>query len=186
MAVVPDRPTAEQVAGNLRLAGFPQEALSIVEVTQDEDEELQEHIDETSEGIREVAVGAVKGAFWGTLLGLVLGVVTLYIPGVNVISPVVLLALFGGSGAFVGTLAGAFGSEVTSELVIQRYGMALREGQAVIRVTAPSAEAARKAEALLHTAGATNINAYMQDASRLRDVPAIRTAPGVRNVSRRK
>ena len=174
MGVVPNRSAAEQVVGNLRLAGFPQDVVSLIVVTREEPEALEEVDDQSGEGAREVASGIARGAAIGGTAGLVAGLATLAIPGIGpVVGWGVLLALFGGSGLFVGALSGAFASESVSDEIINRYGMALREGQGVISVTAPDAETAKLAEEVLTTSGASNVNSYMEDLSEVTDEPGI-------------
>jgi uncharacterized membrane protein len=140
---------------------------------------LEQVADQHGEGAGIVVSSVLKGAGIGAVIGLVLGIGTLFVPGLQVLSSGILVALFVGSGAFVGALSGAFASEDTSEEVINRYGMALREGQAVIRVLAPNADIAKDAENMLTAAGATNVNSYLQDDTKLTD------APGVEEVSSR-
>jgi hypothetical protein len=102
------------------------------------------------------------------------GLATLAIPGIGpVVGAGALLALFGGGGAFVGALSGAFSTEDVSSQVVERYGMALREGQAVICVSAPNAETAKQAEEVLTSLGASNINSYMEDVSSVTDTPGL-------------
>ena len=179
LGVAANRPSAEQIVGNLRLAGFGQEQVSLIMVTQEEPEALEDVDDQTGEGAAEVAGGAARGAAIGGTAGIVAGLASLAIPGLGpVVGAGALLGLFGGGGAFVGALTGAFSTEKVSNQVIERYGMALREGQAVISVTASDAETAKQAEAVLAGAGATNINSYMEDVSSVTD------APGVDDVSK--
>jgi hypothetical protein len=173
MGVAPNRPAGERMVGNLRLRGFPQDQVALIVVRRDEAEELEQVADQTGEGAGDVAKSATKLALIGALVGLVLGFVTLYIPGLQVISPVILIALFVGSGAFVGALAGAFAEEEIPGQIVNRYGMALREGQALIRVTAPDADTAKRAERLLAAAGASNINSYIEDDSSVTDLPGV-------------
>lgn len=178
LGVAANRPAAEQIVGNLRLAGFAQEQVSLIMVTQEEPEALEEVGDQTGEGVAEVATGAAKGAALGGATGLLAGLAAFAIPGIGpVVGAGALLALFGGGGAVVGTLTGAFSTENVSNQVVERYGMALREGQALISVSAPDADAARRAEEVLANAGASNINSYMED------VTAVTDAPGVTDVS---
>ena len=169
MGVVPNRPVAERVIGNLRLAGFPQDDLSLIVVTREEaenSEALAQADDQTGQGAREVAGSAAKGAAAGGLVGVLAGVATLALPGIGpVLGGGILLALFGGAGTFVGALSGAFASETTSSEVIERYGMALREGQGVICVTAHDTESAKAAEDVLNNMGANNVNSYLPDAT---------------------
>ena len=178
MGVSPDRSAAERVVGNLRLSGFDQDDVALIMVRRDEVPELANVADQQGEGSSEVARSAAKSALVGALLGLVLGIVTLNIPGLRVLSTVILLALYAFSGAFVGALAGAFASEDVSSEVIDRYGMALREGQAIIRIRASDTEAAKRAEEVLSASGAANVNSYLEDDSKVTDIP------GVTDVSR--
>ena len=173
IGVAPDRPAADQIVGNLRIAGFPQEAISVIMVTPEESEELEHVDDQTGEGSKAVVGSAAKGAAIGAGVGLAGGFATLAIPDMQVVSPTILLALFGGSGAIVGSLSGAFASEDVSDEVINRYGMALAEGQVVIAVTAPDADTAKRAEEVFNAAGANNGNTSLADESPLADEPGL-------------
>lgn len=164
MGVVPNRPAAEQVVGNLRLAGFPQDDVSVIMVQREEAEQMTEADDQTGQGAREVAGSAAKGAAIGGTTGVLAGLATLAIPGIGpVLGSGILVALFGGAGTFVGALSGAFASEDMSSEVVNRYGMALREGQAIICVRAENTEHAKEAEEVLNSAGAANVNSYFAD-----------------------
>jgi uncharacterized membrane protein len=174
VGVVPNRPSADQVVGNLRLAGFPQDAISLIVVRNTESDELNHLDDQSGEEGQLVVSSVAKGATIGGITGLVAGAATMAIPGIGpIVGWGVLLALFGGSGAFVGALSGAFASETVSEQVIERYGMALREGQGVISVAAPDADMAKRAEEVLNAAGANNVNSYMEDVTQITESPAI-------------
>ena len=163
LGVVPNREVGETVVGNLRLAGFTQDAVSLVMVRPEESEQMAQLDDQTGEGAAEVVSDVAKGAGIGATVGLAAGAATLAIPGLGiVVGGGILLALFGGAGAFVGALSGAFASEDVSDQVIQRYGMALREGQAVICVTAPDVERAKAAQERLKDIGASNVNVYQE------------------------
>lgn len=173
LGVVPNRPVAEQMVGNLRLAGFPQDHVSMIVVKPEEAEALDDVDDQTGEGAAEVIKHVAAGAGVGSAIGVGVGLATLAIPGVGpAVGIGALISLFTG-GAAVGGLAGAFTSEKISEEVIERYGMALREGQAIICVTAPDADQAKKAEDLLTSGGATNVNSYLESASPLNDEPGL-------------
>ena len=67
------------------------------------------------------------------------------------------------AGAVVGALSGSFASEDTKAEIVNRYGMALREGQAIVCVTARDTETAKAAEQMLNDAGASNVNSYLAD-----------------------
>ncbi len=175
IGVVPNDAVAGQLVGNLRLAGFEQEDISLIMVTREEaNEQLVQDDSEADEGVAEVAGKTVKGAAIGGVTGVLAGLVTLAIPGIGpVIGTGVLLAMFGGMGAGIGGLLGLYASEDVSSQVIERYGMALREGQAIVSVTAPDTETAKLAEEIFAASGATNINSYMGDETDITEAPGI-------------
>lgn len=175
IGVVPNRPAAEQLVGNLRLANFDQEAISVIMVTRDEPAaELEQADDQRGEGSAVVAKDLAIGAGVGGATGILAGLATLAIPGLGpIIGSGVLLALFGGSGAFVGALSGAFASENVSSEVINRYGMALREGQTLVSVTAHNTDEAKRAEEVMNAAGASNVNSYMEGVTDITDTPGV-------------
>lgn len=175
IGVVPDRDTADQVVGNVRLAGFEQNDVSVIMVEPQTAQQLDEYdADQTGEGAKDVAKSAAIGAGIGGATGAAAGLATMLIPGIGpILGSGILLGLFGGSGAFVGALSGAFASEKVSEQVVERYGMALREGQAIICVTAHDGEQAKAAEEILNRQGAANVNSYMEDVSPLTEQPGV-------------
>lgn len=173
LGVVNERPVAEQVVGNLRLAGFPQERVSMIMVKPESAEALDDVDDQTGEGAAEMLKHVATGAGVGSAIGAGIGLATLAIPGVGpAVGIGALVSLFTG-GAAVGGLTGAFTSETVSEEVIERYGMALREGQAIICVTTQDAAQAKQAEAMLTSSGATNVNSYLASESPLNDEPGL-------------
>ena len=175
IGVVPDEAVAGQLVGNLRLHGFAQDAISLIMVERERENELAQNDEEAGEGVSEVAGNAAKGAVAGGVLGLLAGVGTLAIPGIGpVLGTGVLLAMFGGMGSAIGGLLGLYASETVSSQVIERYGMALREGQAVVSVTVPDEDAAQRVQELFTAAGATNVNSYMGDAPQLADEPGLK------------
>src|SRR5690349_18109695 len=96
IGVAANCPSAEQIVGNLRLAGFAQEQVSLIMVTQEQPEALEDVADQTGEGAGEVAGGVAKGAAVGGTAGVVAGLAAFAIPGIGpVIGAGALLALFG-------------------------------------------------------------------------------------------
>lgn len=177
IGVVPNRPAAEQVVGNLRLAGFPQEAVSIIMVTKEDPAALENVDDQTGEGVEDVAKHAAVGAGIGGATGAAIGAATLLIPGVGPIVGAGAIASLLIGGTAVGGLMGAFTSQDESTQVIDRYGMALREGQALVTVKADTTDQARQVEQMLTDYGATNVNSYFEDITNVTD------AQGVKDVS---
>jgi hypothetical protein len=175
IGVAPNDAVAHQLIGNLRIAGFDQEDISLLMVThEEENEQLAQDDSQADEGVSEVAGNAAKGAAIGGVTGVLAGLGTLAIPGIGpVIGTGVLLAMFGGMGAGIGGLLGLYSSETVSSQVIERYGMALREGQAIVSVTVPDTETAEVTRDIFVRVGATNINSYMADDGDLADTPGI-------------
>lgn len=184
LGVVPNRSSAEQVIGNLRLAGYSQEQVSLIMVEPEEAQALEEGAtDTTGEGAKEVAESAAKGAALGGATGVAAGAASLLIPGIGpIIGGGILLGLVGGMGAVVGALSGAFASEDTSSQVIERYGMALREGQAIVCVTTPDSETAKQAEEVMNAHGASNVQSYMENVSPLAEPEGIKEVTDMREV----
>jgi len=163
IGVVPDEAMAGQLIGNLRLAGFEQQNISLIMVQHEEAVDETQTDDASAEGIQEVASNAAKGATIGGVAGVLTGLATLAIPAIGpVLGTGVLLAMFGGMGAGIGGILGLYSSEKVSDQVIERYGMALREGQAIVSVTVPDQAVAQQAEDIFRSAGATNINSYLE------------------------
>lgn len=170
LGVVPNESAAEQVVGNLRLQGYAPDDISVIMVKRDEAGELENVDDQTGQGVQEVASSAAKGAAIGGGAGVLAGLATLAIPGIGpILGSGILVALFGGSGAFVGALSGAFATEDISTQVIEKYGMALREGQAVIAVRAQDANSAERLEETLAAAGVANVRSYLGDPGEIPD-----------------
>lgn len=175
IGVVPNEAVAGQLVGNLRMQGFEQDAISLIMVERERENELAQNDEEAGEGASEVAGNAAKGAVAGGVLGVLAGVGTLAIPGIGpVLGTGVLLAMFGGMGSAIGGLLGLYASENVTSQVVERYGMALREGQAVVSVTVPDQDAAQRVQEVFTAAGATNVNSYMGDAPELADEPGLR------------
>ncbi|WP_029214431.1 hypothetical protein [Kallotenue papyrolyticum] len=176
VGLVPDRANAERVVAELRSRGYAQEDLSIVMAAGAEaSAELRQADDQTGQGAHEVAAGAAKGAAIGGGAGLLAGLATLAIPGIGpVLGAGILLGLFGGAGAFVGALSGAFASETVARQIIDRYSAPLREGQAVIAVRVADAEAAGAAEQVLRALGVTGVRSYLDQSTDLGDTSGLK------------
>ncbi len=174
VGVVPDEGVAGQLVGNLRLAGFKQDDISLIMVEREKGNELAQDDANAGEGVAQASGNAAKGAVAGGVVGVLAGLGTLAIPGIGpVIGTGVLLAMFGGMGTAIGGMLGLYSSETVSSEVIERYGMALQEGQAVVAVTVPDQDEAQRAEELFRNAGAANINSYMGDAPNLDAEPGL-------------
>lgn len=154
VGLVPDRAHAERVVAELRSRGSAQDDLSIIMAVGVEAAELQQADEQTGQGAGEVAGSAAKGAVLGGGAGVLAGLATLALPGIGpVLGAGVLLSLFGGAGAVVGALSGAFASETVARQIIDRYSAPLREGQALIAVRVADSESAAQAEQVLRAGG---------------------------------
>src|SRR3712207_630983 len=120
IGVCSNRPAAERVVGNLRLSGFGQDVVSLIVVHREESDALDHVDDQHGAGAPPVMSSVLKGTALGAVSGAVLGTATLFIPGLQVLSPIILVLLYVGSCAFAGALSGAFASESVSEEVINR------------------------------------------------------------------
>jgi uncharacterized membrane protein len=168
LGVVPSRPAAEQVVGNLRLAGFGQDDVSFIVVKPDQRQDLQARTaDQTGKGVRRVLPGIGRGAAVGLVIGAAIGFALGSLEYFSTVLPQgVLIAACGLIGLIVGALSGAFSTETQSNQVIERYGMELRAGQAVVAVEAPDEDAAKVVEEVLNTGGAVKVNSFLvQDAA---------------------
>lgn len=175
IGVVNNDAVAHQLIGNLRIAGYAPDQISLIMAQNEQVADPTQTNDAEAEGLGETAAHAATGALAGSGAGLLAGLATLAIPGIGpVIGTGVLLAMFGGMGAGIGGLIGLYSSENESSQEFERYGVALREGQAIVSVTVPDTDAAKQVEELLAQGGATNINSYMADQSSLTDTPGVK------------
>ncbi|MBV9787644.1 MAG: hypothetical protein JOZ51_05695 [Chloroflexi bacterium] len=175
IGVVSNEAVAEQLIGNLRVAGYGPDQISLIMGQPEPEADPTQTDDAEAEGLGETAAHAATGALAGSGAGVLAGLATLAIPGIGpVIGGGVLLAMFGGMGAGIGGLIGLYSSENESSQQFERYGVALREGQALVSVTVPDQDAAKQAEELLATGGATNINSYLEDQSNVTDAPGVK------------
>ncbi len=170
IGVVPNDSVAGQLVGNLRIAGFDQDHVSVLVVANQHEDQLAQDDSKAGKGVSNVAGKAGIGALIGLVVGVAGGFGVLQLPGMGpIIGTGVLLALFGGMGAIIGALLGFYSGEGESSQVIERYGMALREGQAVVTVTVPDADHAKHAEEVFRASGAKNINSYLTDEGSVTD-----------------
>ncbi|HEY0606025.1 MAG TPA: hypothetical protein VGD58_24085 [Herpetosiphonaceae bacterium] len=175
IGVVNSDAVAEQLIANLRVAGYEQDQISLIMAQNEPVADPTQTDDAEAEGLGETVAHAATGAIAGSGAGVLAGLATLAIPGIGpVIGTGVLLAMFGGMGAGIGGLIGLYSSENEASQQFERYGVALREGQALVSVTVPDSDTAKQAEELLAAGGATNINSYLEDQSNVTDAPGVK------------
>ncbi len=163
LGVVPNRPVAEQVVGNLRLAGFGQNDVSFIVVKPEQAARMDaQAADQTGKGSRRVLRGVLIGAVIGLVIGCAIGFFLGTLPFFSAVLPQgVLIAACGLVCFIVGGLAGSFSTENLPNQVIERYGMELRAGQAIVSVDAPDQDIAKMAEEVMNTNGAVKVNSFL-------------------------
>ncbi len=162
LGIVPNRPAAEQVVGNLRLAGFGQNDVSFIVVKPEQAERMDaQAADQTGKGSRRVLRGVLMGALIGLVIGCGIGLFLNTLPFFNQVLPMgVLIAACGLVCFIVGGLAGSFSTENVPNQVIERYGLELRAGQVIVAVDAPDQDIAKTAEEVMNTNGAVKVNSF--------------------------
>jgi hypothetical protein len=158
-AVFPDRPSFDAALDGLRAAGFRSTDISVVlpdreGTTKDLAHEIHT---KAPEGI---AAGAGAGAAVGGVLGWLVGVGMIAIPGIGPLlaaGPIVAaLAGAGAAGAAGGLVGGLVGAGMP-EIEAKRYAGRIREGGHLLSVHCDDREWAARAREILTTAGGQDV-----------------------------
>jgi hypothetical protein len=131
-------------------------------------EEEAKHGISTTSGA-DAAAGAVKGAAWGTGIGIVAALASLAVPGFGLIAGGGALAMAiggvvatAGAGAAAGAVTGYLKDQGIDGHVADHYERTLRGGGALLAVTVPSGPVDEaEAKKLLEKYGASSVNAYI-------------------------
>ena len=154
---------AEAAIDGLTMAGFSNQALSVLLSDQDEAKVLASENTRASEG---ATAGAGVGGVVGGALGLLAGIGVLALPGVGpfiaagpIMASLAALGVGGAVGGFVGTLVGMGIPEFEAKL----YDVRVKDGGVLVAVHCESSEGISKARDVLKRVGAEDIATCLED-----------------------
>lgn len=150
---------AHSVTAQLRSAGFPDSAISVL--FPHEVERTRVEFGNSTKAPEGAAIGAGTGAAVGATLGWLVGIGTLTIPGLGplIAAGPILAALSGvGAGATVGGLGGLLIGLGVPEYEAKVYERKLQEGQYLISVNCSTEEEIEVAEKIFKLTAATDIS----------------------------
>src|SRR5687767_12566179 len=157
--IYPDRASFERALEALRAAGFRNSDISAVLPERDQTTRDLAH-EIHSKAPDGTATGATAGVAAGGVLGWLVGIGALAIPGVGPLvaaGPIVAaLAGAGAAGATGGLVGGLIGAGIP-EVEAKRYAGRIREGGYLISVHCDDREWARRAEEILETTGGRDV-----------------------------
>ena len=157
--IYPDRESFERAIDALRAAGFRQSDVSAILPERDHTTRDLAHTvnTKTPEGI---AAGAGTGAAVGGVLGWLVGIGALAIPGIGPLvaaGPVVAaLAGAGAAGATGGLVGGLIGAGIP-EIEAKRYAGRIREGGYLVSVHCDDSTWCKRAEEILEATGGKHV-----------------------------
>ena len=157
--IYPDRASFERALEALRVAGFRNSDISAILPDRDRTtKDLAHEINtKTPEGI---AAGAGTGAAIGGVLGWLVGIGAIAIPGIGPLvaaGPIVAaLAGAGAAGATGGLVGGLIGAGIP-EVEAKRYAGRIREGAYLVSVHCDDQKWAKRAEELMETTGGKDV-----------------------------
>jgi hypothetical protein len=164
-AVFDSRSEAETAARDLRDAGVPDSALSVIA---GHDQVGGDYGDAQTHEVKEGGEGALKGALGGAGLGAILGIAALAIPGVGPLVAAGAIAtsaipgaaaIGAGAGAVVGGLGGLLTSHGVSDDDAKYYEERINNGGVFLSVdTREAAIDAEKIQDILHRSGGHNFS----------------------------
>jgi hypothetical protein len=157
--IYPDRASFERALEALRAAEFRNSDISAILPERDRTtKDLAHEINtKTPEGI---AAGAGTGAAVGGVLGWLVGVGALAIPGIGPLvaaGPVVAALAGAGAGGATGGLVGGLIGAGIPEIEAKRYAGRIREGGYLLSVHCDDKEWARRAEEILEATGGRDV-----------------------------
>ena len=144
-AVFDDHSEAEAAARELRQAGVPDSALSVIARRSDES---GDYGDADTHEVKEKGEGALKGALGGAGVGALLGIAALAIPGVGPLAAAGAIAssaipeaaaIGAGAGALAGGLSGLLAKHGVSDEDSKYYEERINSGGVFLSVDASSA-----------------------------------------------
>jgi len=157
--IYPDRASFERALEALRLAEFRNSDISAILPDRDRTTKDLAH-EINSKAPEGIATGAGAGAAVGGILGWLVGIGALAIPGIGPLvaaGPVVAaLAGAGAAGATGGLVGGLIGAGIP-EIEAKRYAGRIRDGAYLISVHCDDRQWANKAEEILETTGGRDV-----------------------------
>jgi hypothetical protein len=117
----------------------------------------------TSAGDTQASAGTIAGATTGAVLGGIVGLAALAIPGIGpLVAAGPIVAALGGAatGGAVGALAGSFAGLGVPKEHAERYEAAVREGGTFVSVKTDGSDQAERISQLLRQHGADSLNSY--------------------------
>ena len=157
--IYPDRTSFEKALDSLRAAGFRNSDVSAI--LPDRDRTTRDLAHEINSKAPEgMAAGAGTGAAIGGVLGWLVGIGALVIPGVGPLvaaGPIVAaLAGAGAAGATGGLVGGLIGAGIP-EVEAKRYAGRIREGAYLVSVHCDDRKWAKRAEEILEATGGRDV-----------------------------
>jgi hypothetical protein len=154
---------AEAAIDGLTMAGFSNQALSVLLSDQDEAKVLATENTRASEG---ATAGAGVGGVVGGALGLLAGIGVLALPGVGpfiaagpIMASLAGLSVGGAVGGFVGTLVGMGIPEFEAKL----YDVRVKDGGILVAVHCENSEGISRARDVLKSVGAEDIATCLEE-----------------------
>jgi hypothetical protein len=171
---------AENAVHGLKLAGFRSTDISIL--FQDNSGTKDLALERNSKAPEGTTVGAGGGAVVGGVLGWLVGVGLLAIPGLGMVVAAgpIMAALSGiGAGGVVGGIAGAIAGFATPEYEAKRYEGRIRKGGILLSVHCDDREWVKTAREILVQTGAEDVSATSESKADFAtsDRPRPRTIP---------
>jgi heat induced stress protein YflT len=159
---------AEQALNDLKNAGFSAEQVSVVAKDTGEARTMVEGSDMAGAETKGAGTGALLGGIGGGILGWLVGIGALAIPGIGpVVAAGALATTLGGAavGAVAGGLIGALVGAGVPEEDARGYETHVREGRILLTVAATTGDQAEQARQIFDRYGGADVRAYAQNAS---------------------
>jgi hypothetical protein len=164
---------AERIVDNLKAAGFPNNDISVLFPDKGGTRDFaHEKATKAPEG---AAAGAGTGTVVGGVLGWLVGIGSLAIPGVGpfIAAGPIMAALAGaGVGAAVGGLSGALIGMGIPEYEAKQYEGKIKQGNILISVHSENSDEVKRAKEIFERAGAHDISSTGEESVPKKDQPA--------------
>ena len=162
--IVPNVANAEAAINGLTMAGFSNQALSVL--LSDKDEARVFATENPADSLEEATAGAGVGGLVGGALGLLAGIGALALPGVGpfIAAGPMMASLVGfGAGGAVGGFVGALLGMGIPEFEAKLYDLRVKDGGILVAVHCESSERISKARDVLKAVGAEDIATCLEE-----------------------